>query len=658
MAVEKMKLMNIVAPIDDMHDILKDLILSEKLHIKNYTKDKIADSLTMSVLSKYEDPIRDLGRFTRYRPEKIDFKSLDEDIAQIEQLLDVKIPVKKNVDEHYEFDNVANRIREIYHSLKPLSKDRLFEDKEIRDKEEFLENIEFLKDMNFDISEIQNMEHFNYHIGTLTKERRIKLRDNYENIPAVVLHIGSSAGTESYLIFTPKQNEEETSKILKSLNFREIAIPENVTGLVSEVAQDIKKQVDALKEKKEDRLSIVKGIQTQYLEEIILLNSELQLEKEIYELKNNVAVTKNFFYFTGWISEFDWKEVEQELLRKYENIIVHPVESKEVEREIIPPTRLRNNSLIKPFELLVNMYGIPNYNELDPTFFLGITYLILFGAMFGDVGQGLVFILIGFLLSPKRKPSPYGEILKRIGVSSTIFGFLYGSIFGLEEVIPALLVRPMENINQVLYTAIGFGVVLLLISFGMSMYNLGVEGKKDEMIFGNHGLAGFIFYIALLVGLLQTVLGSSVVPSIVLVVVSVIALGMILLRVPLYAMVKKEKPHYEEGKSSYYIEGGFNLIETILSFLSNTISFIRVGAFALNHVGLFLAFTTMANMVNNKAIGIFIMVLGNIIIIGLEGLIVLIQGLRLEYYELFGKYFKGDGRAFVPVTFIEKEGEI
>ena len=442
------------------------------------------------------------------------------------------------------------------------------------------------------------------------------------------------------------------------MNFREIAIPEELTGVVSEVAKDIKKQVDVLKEKKEDRLAVVKGIQTQYLEEIVLLNSELQLEKEIHELQNNVAVTKNFFYFTGWISELDWKEVEQDLLRKHENIIVHPLESKEVEREIIPPTRLRNNSLIKPFELLVNMYGIPNYNELDPTFFLGITYLILFGAMFGDVGQGLVFIVIGFLLSPKKKPSPYGEILKRIGVSSTIFGFLYGSIFGLEEVIPALLVRPMENINQVLYTAIGFGVILLLISFGMSMYNLGVEGKKDEMIFGNHGFAGLAFYIALLVGLLQTVLGSNVIPSIVLVVISVISLGMILLRVPLYAMMNKEKPHYEEGKSSYYIEGGFNLIETILSFLSNTISFIRVGAFALNHVGLFLAFTTMANMVNNKAIGIFIMILGNIIIIGLEGLIVLIQGLRLEYYELFGKYFKGDGRAFVPVTFIEKEGEI
>lgn len=152
--------------------------------------------------------------------------------------------------------------------------------------------------------------------------------------------------------------------------------------------------------------------------------------------------------------------------------------------------------------------------------------------MFGDVGQGLVFILIGFLLSLKRKPSPYGEILKRIGVSSTIFGFLYGSIFGLEEVIPALLIRPMENINQVLYTAIGFGVALLLISFGMSMYNLAVEGKKDEMIFGNHGLAGFMFYIALLVGLLQTVLGSSAVPSIVLVVISIISLGMILLEFP------------------------------------------------------------------------------------------------------------------------------
>lgn len=174
------------------------------------------------------------------------------------------------------------------------------------------------------------------------------------------------------------------------------------------------------------------------------------------------------------------------------------------------------------------------------------------------------------------------------------------------------------------------------------------------MFFGRDGLAGLIFYVSFLILLLQTVLKDTKVNEGILVGAMGLSLAMIFLRVPLYSKLKGQKPVYEEGASSYYIEGGFNLIETILSLLSNTISFIRVGAFALNHVGLFLAFTTMANMVNHRAMGLAILVLGNIIIIGLEGLIVLIQGLRLEYYELFGKYFRGDGQAFVPVSYMER----
>lgn len=649
-----MKLMNVVAPLEMMHDILKDLILSEKIHIKNYAKDKVADSLTMSILSKYEDPIRDAGRFTRYRSKKPDFKVLEDKLDEISKLINREIPVEKNITSNLNFYRLQERINQIYSALRPIGKSKDDEEKEIREKEEFLRSIEYLKDMDIDISEINRMEHFNYHIGTLTKERRIKLRDNYENIPAIVLHIGGSSDGESYLIFTTKQNEEETLKILKSLNFKEIEFPEDVSGTVHEVGNDVRERIALLKDKREEDISIIDEIRDKYLKELIQLKSLLMLEKVIEELKMNVAITQNFFYFAAWIADSDWEEVAGGLEETYRHVIIEKVGSQEVEKEIIPPTKLKNNKIIEPFELLVNMYGIPNYKEIDPTFFLGFTYLILFGAMFGDVGQGLVFVLFGFLLS-RKKPSPYGEILKRIGVSSTIFGFLYGSVFGDEHLIEPLFVRPMENINFVLYMAIGFGVILLLISFGMSMWNLSAQGKKDEMIFGRDGFAGLLFYISFLIMILQTVLKDYKVPTTLLVVMAIVALVMIFLRVPLYSKWKGKKPEYEEGASSYYIEGGFNLIETILSLLSNTISFIRVGAFALNHVGLFLAFTTMANMMSHKAMGVAILILGNIIIIGLEGLIVLIQGLRLEYYELFGKYFRGDGRAFVPVTYIQEQ---
>ena len=124
---------------------------------------------------------------------------------------------------------------------------------------------------------------------------------------------------------------------------------------------------------------------------------------------------------------------------------------------------------------------------------------------------------------------------------------------------------------------------------------------------------------------------------------------LIVIREPLANKILNKSHLYEDEVSAYYVESGFNIIETILSLASNTISFIRVGAFSLNHVGLFLAFKTMAQMAHGGISGFIILIIGNIVVIGLEGLIVFIQGLRLQYYELFGKYFKGEGIEFNPV---------
>ena len=152
----------------------------------------------------------------------------------------------------------------------------------------------------------------------------------------------------------------------------------------------------------------------------------------------------------------------------------------------------------------------------------------------------------------------------------------------------------------------------------------------------------------------QMFLNVEFIPNVINIVLIIVGIIAMVWKKPLYGKITHKKPVYEEGKSAYFIEGGFDLIETVLSLLSNTISFIRVGAFALNHAGLFLAFTTMAEMVNNGAASVIIFFVANIIIIGLEGLIVFIQGLRLEYYELFSKYFDGTGKEYLPVKIINK----
>lgn len=661
LAIEKMKMISVVSQIENMHAILEDLVITGCFHIENYTKTKSNDTLTMHLISETIEDSLDIGAIQKLKFEKTDFKDLLEKLGFISDSIDMKLRVDKNIDKDYDFEKIVNRLNSMYSVIGPIRKKMEDMRKLITEKEYFLENIRFLDTADVDISDIRNMKHINYHIGTLTKENRIKLRDNYENISAVVLHIGSSDDGESYLIFSPAKYEEETNKVLKSLNFKEIDIPEDIKGNVSETSKLVKAQIADLEKVYAEYKDVVSNINEHYRGEITRIYSEIYLEKKLEQMKENVAVTKNFFYFSGWVPEGEFENTKCILENSYENIIVIEENSEEVNKDIIPPTKLKNNWVISPFELLVNMYGVPNYNELDPTLFLGVTYLILFGAMFGDVGQGLVFVLIGFLLKRKAKKGTdakdYGEILFRIGLSSTAFGFMYGSVFGNEELIPALFVRPLENINFVLGSAVSFGVILLLISFGMAIYNLAREGEIEECLFGRNGVAGLVFYIALLSFGLQMILKTQLVPNIVFIIVMVVALGALLFKKPLYSLIVKEEVEYEDGKSAYYIEGGFDLIETILSLLSNSISFIRIGAFALNHVGLFLAFSTMAKIANSPVMGAAILVLGNIIIIGLEGLIVLIQGLRLEYYELFSKYFKGDGKTYIPIKFIEEAEE-
>jgi len=137
---------------------------------------------------------------------------------------------------------------------------------------------------------------------------------------------------------------------------------------------------------------------------------------------------------------------------------------------------------------------------------------------------------------------------------------------------------------------------------------------------------------------------------------AVVLLLLMVFKQPLAGLVTNNR-HHEESAADYYIEAGFGVIETVLSSASNIISFIRVGAFALNHVGLYIAFATMAEMLKSKTGGIAILVMGNIFIIGLEGLVVFIQSLRLEYYELFSKYYSGYGIEYKPISLYSENDE-
>ena len=276
--------------------------------------------------------------------------------------------------------------------------------------------------------------------------------------------------------------------------------------------------------------------------------------------------------------------------------------------------------------------------------------------MFGDLVQVLVISLLGLLLW-KWKKMTLGRIMERLGVSSMIFGTLYGSVFGYEELldpmyeslgISFLPFKAIHSINNVLYSAIGIGIVIIIISVIVNM----IMGLKDRdytrALFSNNGLAGLVFYCALLMLLLGGMLGLNVGGTVYVVCLIVLPLVIMFLREPLGELVKGKGFHIHESLGDFIAANFFDCFEFLLGYATNTLSFVRVGGFVLSHAGMMSVVLALAEM--SGGMSPVVMILGNLFVIVLEGLLVGIQVLRLEFYEMFSRYYTGGGKAFKPVS--------
>lgn len=330
-------------------------------------------------------------------------------------------------------------------------------------------------------------------------------------------------------------------------------------------------------------------------------------------------------------------------------------------REKDAPVVLKNNRLLRPFELLVKNAGLPGNTELDPTPIAAITYVLMFGVMFGDIGQGLVLALTGFFLkffADRRGHggtfiSNGGFILQACGVSAIIFGFFYGSFFSNEHLIPAIWFHPMEDIGYLFFSVIMMGIVFIVVAILLNIINCLLVRDYGNAFFGTRGLTGLVIYagsVFMFIRYLKMGISPTGTELIAFIVFPIFIFSMRNVFGFLFFGVKHPFPN---GIFEYVVETLVEIIEMFSSFFGNTISFIRAGAFALSHAGLSIAVYTLAGIVSPDITSIgslAVIVVGNIFIILLEGLICGIQSMRLEYYEIFGKFFKGDGMGFAPFS--------
>jgi V/A-type H+-transporting ATPase subunit I len=315
------------------------------------------------------------------------------------------------------------------------------------------------------------------------------------------------------------------------------------------------------------------------------------------------------------------------------------------------PTMLRNNRVVRAFQDVVALYSVPSYGEVDPSPFVAFTFILFFGFMFGDAGHGILLWLGATYLGKKKILNrSLAYVMKCASCSSVLFGLLYGSLMGIEGLLPALWLSPMHNTGELFAVAIAFGIIMISAGMILNMIIRYRERDFGRLLFDGQGLAGLFVYwgsaIAIYISLagVKTPFSVSYLWYVITAVLLLTLFRDTLARTLLRQNVEHESPALQI----------FEVLHNLMNYFTNTASFVRLAAFALNHVALSFAVMLISNMLSRAPGGlilkVLVLVFGNMFIVCLEGLIVFIQVLRLEYYEFFGKFYRGGGNVFKPVT--------
>ena len=527
---------------------------------------------------------------------------------------------------------------------------------QLEDTRRDLNTAEHFAGLDVEIQELVKMQYTKARFGRLPKDSMQKL-DAYKDNDFVDFAVCTEDKTHFWgVYFAPKDRAKEIDRIFDGLYFertelaRENETPkETVAALKKEIPQlekkvkEAKKQIDRYLDENKER--ITRNLSK--LEELYLYSG----------IRSKALQHGSSFIIVGWIPSENHKAL-QKRLKKIRSVELDFSDAKN-EMDKNPPVKLKNCKFAKPFEYYTEMYGVPKYIEIDPTLFVSITYVLIFGIMFADLGQGLCLSIAGLLMW-KLKKMKIGKILFPCGISAMVFGTLFGSVFGFETLLDPLFrlagfkekpieVMASQNTNFIIMGAIGLGIVLLVLAMCLNVYTSFRQRNFGRALFGTSGVAGIVFYGSLVFGLVAEIfLGMHVMTLPYILGLIVFPFILIFFAEPLSNLVNGEKDWQPESWLGYIVENLFESIEVLLGYVTNTMSFLRVGAFVLVHAGMMLVVFVLAQTAGGFWYWM-IVVLGNVLVMVLEALLVAIQVLRLEFYEMFSRFYSGEGRPFEPI---------
>ena len=590
---------------------------------------------------------------------------------------------------HADFDNIVDleairpAVERIEDDVKGTHDQLNAERKRLEQLESQLHQLEPIADVNVEVSRLRNSDFLHSILGIIPAANVSRLETSLGRVPHVFFTLRDDSQKPVVWLLGPRSNSDIIDRAAKSAYLNPLILPEEFEGTPAQITDSIQKAINVSREKISELTSKLSRLAGDHQKELHELYWDVHVSRMMADAIVRFGQLRHTYVVVGWVPTANLEFLTQRLKQASPEILIEAIPTERSGHHSNVPVALTNNRWLRPIQMLVNQYGRPSYGELDPTVLMAITFPLLYGAMFGDIGQGLVLMVLGILMHNRifmAGMQSLGLLIAYCGASAAVFGVLYGSIFGFEghyihdylgfDLEPVWL-SPIhrENILTVLGIAIDVGIIILVLAFLLSMFN-NIRGKDwPHLIFGHTGLVMFIFYIAFL-ALLDSLLGTTAIAPRIAAGIASIPLPWTIIAIVfgLGVMFSGALRNSMEGHRAmegsgvggclmFGVQSFMDLFESVISLLSNTLSFVRVGAFAVAHGGLSLAIFALAG--EEPDLGFWItIIIGNIFIIGFEGLIVGIQTMRLHYYEILGKFFHGGGMRFEPLTLTPRKEDV
>ena len=481
--------------------------------------------------------------------------------------------------------------------------------------------------------------------------------------------------SKPYISLTLRRDSARVTEIMDKFGWTESTESEAQKSAMGEALGEAKAAVESGKTELEKLSNDVRDRVGNVSSDLLAIWSNVRVHELCEHIESYFSYTRNTTLFSGWVPA-EYADDITSLISKVTGgrCIIEWTDADEMPREEVP-VEMTSPKILKPFERMVNNYSTPEYGSINPTPFTAVAYLVMFALMFADLGQGFILLLVGLVGSwiYKKNPTKKDGIISRylcsllifLGPASMVGGLLFGSCFGF-ELLPALWFPyekvvagdPVEGLVQDIYDILGitikFGIVVIYLGLFLNWINLFRKKRYFELVFDKNGIVGGVMYalgIWFAWGFVAS--GYKTFPSAPFFApVLITCLLLIVIKGPIGAVINARNGK-KEGIGRIIIDTVMDFLVEVLEIfsglLSNTLSFMRVAGLGIAHASLMSAFYQIADMPGNIVLQILIMLIGNVLVIVLEGLSAGIQSLRLNYYEFFTKYFTGHGMAFEPV---------